>query len=113
LVKIFSGEAKGEGCYALFKPTYKYILEPQFVEIIARIHGRGAPSLSPELDVEIEILRSSYREGQETKIQLPKGFIFKLAEPAKSKVMRISTPNVNFDHSSQNGFFAQVEYRGP
>lgn len=37
LVKIFSGEAKGEGCYALFRPTYKYILEPQFVDIIANI----------------------------------------------------------------------------
>ena len=30
-------------------------------------------------------------EEQETKIQLPKGFIWKLAEAAKSKIMHIST----------------------
>ena len=40
LVKIFSGEAKGEGCYALFRPTYKYILEPQFVDIITKLDGK-------------------------------------------------------------------------
>jgi hypothetical protein len=37
LVKIFSGQAKGERCYALFRPTFKYILEPQFVDITAKI----------------------------------------------------------------------------
>ena len=37
-------------------------------------------------------------EEQDTKIQLPKGFIFKLAEGAKSKIMRITTQSLNFDH---------------
>jgi hypothetical protein len=27
--------------------------------------------------------------------------------------MRILTPNMNFDDSGQNAFFAQVEYHGP
>jgi hypothetical protein len=31
-------------------------------------------------------------EEQDTKIQLPKGFIWKLAEAAKSKIMHNSTP---------------------
>ena len=52
-------------------------------------------------------------EEPETKIQLPKRFIFKIADAAKTKLMRISTPNMNFDDSGQNAFFAHVEYRGP
>jgi hypothetical protein len=52
-------------------------------------------------------------EDQDTKIQLPKGFIFKLAEAAKSKIMRITTQSLNFDHSGQNAFYAVVEFRGP
>jgi hypothetical protein len=52
-------------------------------------------------------------EEQETKIPLPKGFIFKLADAAKSKVIGISTPNMNVDDSGQNASFAQAEYRGP
>ena len=37
------------------------------------------------------------REEQDAKIQLPKGYIFKLAEAAKTKVVRILTPCLNFD----------------
>jgi hypothetical protein len=44
---------------------------------------------------------------------MPKGFIFKMADAAKTKLIRISTPNMNFDDSGQNAFFAQVEYGGP
>jgi hypothetical protein len=52
-------------------------------------------------------------EEHETKIQLPKGFIFKLADAAKTGLMMNSTVNMNFNDSGQNAFFAQVEYRGP
>lgn len=50
---------------------------------------------------------------QDTKIQLPKGFIFKLAEAAKSKIMRITTQSLNFDHSGRNAFYAVVDFKGP
>jgi hypothetical protein len=121
LVKIFSGEAKGEGSYALFRPTYKYstykyyILELQFVDIIAKIDGKKSSFSVPGIiDVELESFKNPVTgEEQETKIQLPKGFIFKIADAAKTKLMKILTPNMNFDHSGQNAFFAQVEYRGP
>ena len=43
---------------------------------------------------------------------MPKGFIFKIADAAKSKLMRFQRP-MNFDDSGHNAFFAQVEYRGP
>ena len=115
LVKIFSGQAKGEGCYALFRPTFKYILEPQFVDIIAKINGRKSSFSVPGIiEVELESFKNPVTgEDHEARIQLPKGFIFKIADAAKSKLMRISTPNMNFDHSGQSAFFAQVEYRGP
>ena len=52
-------------------------------------------------------------EEQDTKIQLPKGFIWKLAEAAKSKIMHITTPRLNFDHLGQNAFYAVVDFKGP
>jgi uncharacterized membrane protein YqjE len=42
-----------------------------------------------------------------------KGFIFKLADAAKSKIMRITLPEMNFDHSGKNAFYSVVEYKGP
>jgi hypothetical protein len=115
LVKIFSGEAKGEGHFAVFRPTFKYILEPQFVDIIANIDGKKSSFSVPSiLDVQLESFRNPVTgEEQETKIQLPKGFIFKMADAAKTKLMRILTPNMNFDDSGQNALVSQVEYRGP
>ena len=52
-------------------------------------------------------------EEQDTKIQIPKGFIWKLADAAKSKVMRITSPDLKFDHSGKNAFYSVVEYKGP
>jgi hypothetical protein len=51
-------------------------------------------------------------EEQDTKIQLTKGFIWKLASAARSKIMRISTPHLNFD-SGKNTFYSVVEFKGP
>jgi hypothetical protein len=115
VINIFSGKAKGEGPFALFAPTYKFILEPQYVDINRTIKGKKSSfSVPGVMDVQVESFKNPVTgEEQETKIQMPKGFIFKLADAAKSKLMRILTPNMNFDHSGQNAFFAQVEYRGP
>jgi hypothetical protein len=52
-------------------------------------------------------------EKQDTKIQLPKGFIFKLADVVKTKVMRILTLNLNFDDSGKNASYSAVEFKGP
>jgi hypothetical protein len=40
LVNIMSGQAKGEGPFALFATTMKYILDPQFVDIIVAVNGK-------------------------------------------------------------------------
>jgi hypothetical protein len=115
LVDIMSGQAKGEGPFALFAITMKYFLEPQFVDIKVNLDGkRSSFSVPGIMDVQTESFTNPVTgEEQDTKIQLPKGFIWKLAEAAKSKIMRITTPNLNFDHSGQSAFYAVVEYEGP
>ncbi len=52
-------------------------------------------------------------EERDTKIQLPKGFIWKLAEAAKTKLMHITTPSLNFDHSGKNACYSNIEFKGP
>ncbi|MGC1134270.1 MAG: DUF1326 domain-containing protein [Nitrososphaeraceae archaeon] len=115
LVDIMSGRAKGEGPFALFATTMKYFLEPQFVDIKVNLDGKRSSFAVPGImDVQTESFTNPVTgEEQDTKIQLPKGFIWKLAEAAKSKIMRITTPNLNFDHSGQSAFYAVVEYEGP
>lgn len=115
LVDKFSGKAKGEGPFALFAGTFKYILEPQFVDLNVKIDGKKSSfSVSDIIVVQVEsFINPVSGEEQDTKIQLPKGFIWKLAEAAKTKIMRITTPSLNFDHSGKNAFYSVVEYRGP
>ncbi|MGC2309254.1 MAG: DUF1326 domain-containing protein [Nitrososphaeraceae archaeon] len=115
LVNICSGQAKGDGHFALFAGTFKYFLEPQFVDITVNLDGkRSSFSVSDIMDVQTESFTNPVTgEEQDTKIQLPKGFIFKLAEAAKSKIMRITTKSLNFDHSGKNAFYAVVDFKGP
>jgi len=66
------------------------------------------------MDVQLESFKNPVTgEEQDTKIQIPKGFIWKLAEAAKSKIMRISTPSLNFEDSDKNAFYSIVEFKGP
>ena len=115
LINICSGQAKGDGHFALFAGTFKYFLEPQFVDITVNLDGkRSSFSVSDIMDVQTESFTNPVTgEEQDTKIQLPKGFIFKLAEAAKSKIMRITTRSLNFDHSGKNAFYAVVDFKGP
>jgi len=115
LISIVSGQAKGDGPFALFAGTFKYFLEPQFVDININIDGKKSSfSVPGVMDVQLESFKNPVTgEEQDTKIQIPKGFIWKLAEAAKSKIMRISTPNLNFDDSGKNAFYSIVEFKGP
>jgi hypothetical protein len=49
----------------------------------------------------------------DAQINLPSGFIWKTAHAIKSNLMKITTPNLNFDHSGRNAFYSVVEHRGP
>jgi hypothetical protein len=115
IVNIFTGKAKGDGPFAIFGGTLKYTLDPQYVEINSKIDGRKSSfSVPGRIDVQVEnFINPVTGEEQDTKIQLPKGFIFKLADAAKTKVMRILTPNLNFDDSGKNAFYSVVEFKGP
>jgi hypothetical protein len=115
IVNIFMGKAKGEGPFVVFAGTVKYVLDPQFVDIAVKIDGRKSGfSVPGVLDVQIEGFKNPVTgEEQDTKIQIPKGFIWKVADAAKSKVMHILTPNFNFDDSGKNAFVSLIEYKGP
>ncbi len=115
LVNIFSGQAKGEGPFAVFAPTIKYLLEPQFVDVKVKIDGKKSSFSVPSImDVQLENFKSPVTgEEQDTRINLPKGFIWKVAEAAKTKIMRITTPNLNFDDSGKNAFYSVVKFKGP
>jgi hypothetical protein len=112
---IFSGQAKGEGPFALFAGTIKYLLDPQFADIRVNIDGKKSSFSIPDvMNVQVESFKNPITgDEQDTKIQLPKGFIWKIAEAAKSKIMHISTPHLNFDDSGKNAFYSVVEFRGP
>jgi hypothetical protein len=115
LIQIASGQAKGDGPFALFAGTFSRLLDPQFVDINVKIDGRKTTFSVPGIiNVGTEGFKNPVTgEEQDTKIQMPKGFIFKLADAAKSKIMRITSPGINFDHSGKNAFYSVVEYKGP
>lgn len=115
IIKIFAGQAKGNGPFAIFAGTLKYVLEPQFVDVKKKIDGKKSSfSVPGVLDVEVESFTNPVTgEEQDTKLQLSKGFIFQLADACKSKLMKISTPSLNFDDSGKNAFYAKVEFSGP
>ena len=115
LFKICAGRAKGNGPFAPFAQNLKYVLEPQFVDVNAKIDGRNSSfSVPGVLDVALEPFRSPVTgEEQDVRVQIPKGFIWTLAYGAKTKVMKILSPSLNFDESGKNAFFSDVEYKGP
>jgi hypothetical protein len=107
--------AKGNEHFALFAPTIKYQLDPHFVDIQMNVDGRRSSFSVPGIiDVQLEnFVNPVTGQEQDTKVQLPKGFIWKLADAAKTKIMRISTQSLNFDHSGKNAFCSLVEFKGP
>jgi hypothetical protein len=115
LISIYSGQAKGDAPFALFAGTFKYFLETQFVDIKVNLNGKKSSfSVPGVLEVQTESFANPVTgEEQDTKIQLPKGLVWKLAEAAKSKIMRITTPNLNYDHSGKNAFYSVLDFKGP
>lgn len=115
LIQIVSGQAKGDSPFVLFAGTFSRFLEPQIVDINAKIDGKKSSfSVPGVVNVEVEsFINPVTGEEQDTKVQLPKGFIWKLAEAAKSKIMHITSPDLNYDHSGKNAYYSVVEYKGP
>jgi hypothetical protein len=115
LIQIVSGQAKGDRPFALFAGTFSRFLDPQFVDIEVNIDGKKSSFSVPGIvDVKVESFKNPVTgEEQDTKIQLPKGFIWKLADAAKTKIMRVTSPDLTYDDSGKNAFYSVVEFKGP
>ena len=115
IVSIFKGEAKGDGPFAIFATTVKYYLDPQFVDLKVKIDGKKSSFSVPDImDVQVESFKNPVTgEEQDTRIELPQGFIWKIAHAAKTKIMRITTAGLNFDDSGKNAFYSVVQHKGP
>lgn len=116
LVNIMHGNAKGNGPFTLFASTMKYILEPQFVDVEAKIDGRKSSFSVPGIiDVQVDSFKNPVTGLEsDTRINIPKGFIWNEALAAYTKKMRIVSPNLTFDDSGKNAFFVgDLPFKGP
>ena len=54
-----SGKTKGEGPFAVFAGTYRYVLDTQFVDINVKIDGRKSSFSIPRvMDVQLESFKN-------------------------------------------------------
>ncbi len=116
LVRIVSGQAQGTGPFAVFAGTVTHLEPPVFGPIEITVAGRKS---SVRIPGAVEISLSPFTnpvsgEVQDVRLSLPKGFIFRSAQAAKTLVMKLfGMGPLSFDHSGKNAFFAHVEFQGP
>lgn len=115
LADIVYGRAGGNGAFAVFASTMRYKLDPEFVAIDMSVDGKRSRfsiggTLAVELSPHFDPVSGKENDAQ---INLPSGFIWKTAYASKSNLMKITTANLNFDHSGRNAFYSVVEHRGP
>jgi len=115
LTEITYGRAGGTGAFAVFASTLRHVLEPEFVAIDLKLAGKSSSFAVPgvlEVQLAPHIDPVSGNE-QDVQISLPRGFIWQTAHAIKTAVMKIATPNLNFDHSGRNAFWTVIECHGP
>jgi hypothetical protein len=116
LVRIFSGRAAGSGPFALFAGTMAKMEEPVFTSIEMHVDGRRSRLRIPDV-CEVALVPHTNPvsgEVQDVRLNLPKGFIFRSAQAARTMVMRLfGAGPLSFDHSGQNAFYARLEFAGP
>ena len=113
--EIAYGRVGGSGYFALFSQTMRYVLDPQFVPIEMTVAGKKSRFAIPNV---LEVSLASFTdpvsgEEHDVEVHVPKGFIWRVAQGARTAVMKILTPNLHFDHSGKNAFYAVVEHQGP
>jgi hypothetical protein len=115
LTEITYGRAGGTGCFSIFSSTIRYALDPQFVPLQIHIEGSRSNFTVPgvlEVQLAPHIDPVSGNEN-DVRVSLPNGFIWQLASAVKTAVMKIVTPNLNFDHGGRNAFWTTVQFHGP
>jgi hypothetical protein len=113
---IATGQARGTGHFAIFAPTFRYIHPPQFVDLQVTTRRTKSRFVVPGLlEVELEPFTNPVTgEEHEAEVHLPKGFIWRTARAARTRVMRIVSPHLTYDDSGQNAFFCQaLSFEGP
>ena len=116
LVRIFSGKAKGSGAFELFGSTMADIQPPVFTAIEFTPAGRQSSFRVPgALEVQLAPFTNPVSgEVQDVRLNLPKGFIFRSAQAARTLVMKIlGTGPLSFDHAGRNAFYARLDFQGP
>lgn len=115
IADIAYGHAGGNGPYATFAGTMRYALDPQIVPIKMHVDGKRSSFAVPNiLTVELSPHYDPVSGAEnDVQINLPNGFIWKSAHAIKSTLMKIATPNLNFDHSGRNAFYTIVDHQGP
>src|SRR5437773_2466277 len=104
LVRIFSGKAKGSGAFELFGSTMADIQPPVFTAIEFTPAGRQSSFRVPgALEVQLAPFTNPVSgEVQDVRVNLPKGFIFRSAQAARTLVMTIlGTGPLSFDHAGR------------
>lgn len=70
-------------------------------------------SVQDVMEARVESFTNSVAEQQrETRVQFLDGFIWNLAEPAKTKIMHTTTSSLNFENILQNAFYSSVKFKG-
>jgi hypothetical protein len=112
LVDILSGGAGGAGPFAIFGGTIMTWHTPQFVPIEFVFDGNNSRFAVPgSLEVALEGFTNPVSGAPNNlKIELESGFIWKVANAAKTKIMKIFGGGLTFDHSGQNAFHTVVEF---
>lgn len=112
LTAILTGQAGGEGPFAIFAGTITTWHAPQFVPMTFVFDGHQSRFAVPGyLDVALEGFTNPVTGApNHVTIELESGFIWKVAHAAKTKVMRIFGGGLTFDHSGQNAFHTVVEF---
>ena len=116
VVRIFSGRAEGSGPFALFAGTMAHVEEPAFVPIEMTIDGRrSAFRIAGVCEVALTPHTVPVSGAvQDVRVHLPKGFIWRTAQAARSLVMKLlGAGSLSFDHSGKNAFYARLEFQGP
>lgn len=116
VVRIFSGRAEGNGPFALFAGTMAHVEEPAFVPVEMTIAGRQSAFRVPGVcDVALAPHTDPVSGAvQDVRLHLPKGFIFRTAQAARTLVMKLfGAGALSFEHSGRNAFYARLEFQGP
>jgi hypothetical protein len=115
IAEIAYGRAAGNGCFEIFAATMRYKLDPEIVPITMRVDGKRSMFAVPAiLTVELSPHHDPVSGNEhDVQLHLPNGFIWKTAHAIKTKLMKITSSELNFDYSGRNAFYTVVEYRGP